>query len=77
MGSRGGFGGITIGTGSTVTYYDEGLLIIDLTDTQGTLLWRGKGTRFLPEHTDPEKTEKVYSELVEKILEQFPPENPS
>jgi len=72
MGSRGGFGGITIGTGSTVTQYDEGLLVIDLTDSQGTL-WRGKGTRFLPEHTNPEKTEKIYNELVEKIMAQFPP----
>ena len=73
MGSRGSFGGIRIGTGSTVTQYDEGLLVIDLTNSQGALLWRGKGTRFLPEHTNPEKTEKIYNELVEKILAQFPP----
>ena len=73
MGSRGGFGGITIGTGSTVTTYAEGRLLIDLNDHRGTLLWRGKGTRFLPEHPNPAKTEKIYNELVEKILEQFPP----
>lgn len=73
MGSRGGFGGIAIGTGSNVTQHDEGLLVIDLTDSQGTLLWRGTGTRYLPEHTNPEKAEKIYNELVEKILEQFPP----
>ena len=74
VGSRGGFGGITIGTGSNVTQQDEGLLVIDLSDSQGTLLWRGKGTRFLPEHISPEKTEKIYNEMVDKILAQFPPE---
>jgi hypothetical protein len=80
---RGGFGfgvgsydrrgGVAISTGSTVTTYDEGLLVIDLTDSQGTLLWRGRGTRYLPAHTNPEKTEKIYNEFVEKILAQFPP----
>jgi hypothetical protein len=73
MGSYGRHGGVAIGTGSTVTTYDEGLLVIDFTNAQGDLLWRGNGTRYLPEHTNPEKTEKIYNELVEKILEQFPP----
>jgi hypothetical protein len=73
MGGRGSFGGIAIGTGNNVTQQDEGLLVIDLTDSQGTLLWRGTGTRYLPEHSNPEKTEKIYNEFVEKILEQFPP----
>jgi hypothetical protein len=73
MGSYGRHGGVAIGTGGTVTSYDEGLLVIDLSDSQGTLLWRGRGTRYLPAHTNPEKTEKIYNELVEKILEQFPP----
>jgi hypothetical protein len=73
MGSRWGFGGIAIDTGSNVTTYDEGLLVIDFTNAQGDLLWRGNGTRYLPEHTNPEKSEKIYNELVEKILEQFPP----
>jgi hypothetical protein len=41
------------------------LLVIDLTD--------GQGTRYLPAHPDPEKTEKIYNELVKKILVLFPP----
>ena len=73
VGTYGRHGGVAIGTGNTVTTYDEGLLVIDFTTAQGDLLWRGNGTRYLPEHPDPEKTEKIYNELVEKILEQFPP----
>ena len=75
VGSYGRRGGVAISTGSTVTTYDEGLLVIDLTDSQGTLLWRGRGTRYLPAHTNPEKTEEIYNEMVAKILEQFPPGN--
>jgi hypothetical protein len=73
VGSYGRHGGVAIGTGHHVTQYDEGLLVIDLTDSRGTLLWRGQGTRYLPAHTTPEKTEKIYNELVAKILAQFPP----
>ncbi len=73
MGSYGRHGGVAISTGSTVTTYDEGLLVIDFTDARGELIWRGNGTRHLPQHTDPEKTEEIYNELVEKILGQFPP----
>ena len=75
MGSYGRHGGVAISTGSTVTQYDQGLLVIDLTDVKsGDLLWRGNGTHRLPEHIDPEKTEKIVKEIVEKILAQFPPE---
>ena len=77
VGTYGRHGGVAIGTGHHVSQYDEGLLVIDLTDSQGNLLWRGQGTRYLPTHPKPEKTEKIYNELVEKILAQFPPENPS
>ncbi len=75
VGSYGRRGGVAISTGGTVTTYDEGLLVIDLTDSQGILLWRGRGTRYLPAHTNPEKSEKIYNEMVAKILEQFPPGN--
>jgi len=74
VGTYGRHGGIAVGTGGHVTTYDEALLVIDLVDARGDLLWRGKGTRYLPAHAGPEKTEEIYSELVEKILEQFPPE---
>jgi len=74
VGTYGRHGGVAIGTGSHVTQYDEGLLVIDLTDNRDALLWRGQGTRYLPTHSKPDKTEKIYNELVEKILAQFPPE---
>jgi hypothetical protein len=75
VGSHGRHGGVAVSTGSTVTQYDQGLLVIDLTDVEsGDLLWRGNGTRHLPEHTDPEKREQSVNEVVEKILEQFPPD---
>jgi len=73
VGTYGRHGGVAVGTGHHVSQYDEGLLVIDLTDNQGNLLWRGQGTRYLPTHPKPEKTEKIYNELVEKILAQFPP----
>jgi hypothetical protein len=69
----GSYGGIGVGT-SNVESYDEGLLIIDFTDTKnGDLIWRGTGSKRLTRHSDPQKTtEEVYS-LVDKILEQYPP----
>ena len=74
VGTYGRRGGIAIGTGGHVSTVDEALLIIDLVDRRGDLLWRGKGTRYLPAHSSPAKTEKIYNELVEKIMGQFPPE---
>jgi len=72
-GSR-SFGSIGIGTGSDVREYDEGMLVIDITDTKnGKLLWRGTGTRRVSRHSDPEKITKEVNKNVEKILAQFPP----
>ena len=74
FGGSGSFGGIGIGTGGDVREYDEGMLVIDITDTKnGKLLWRGTGTRRVSRHSDPEKITKKVNENVEKILAQFPP----
>jgi len=74
FGGSGSFGGIGIGTGSDVREYDEGMLVIDITDTKNQkLLWRGTGTRRVSRHSDPEKTTKEVNENVDKILAQFPP----
>ncbi|MBW2590916.1 MAG: DUF4136 domain-containing protein [Deltaproteobacteria bacterium] len=73
-GSR-SFGSVGIGTGSDVREYDEGMLVIDITDTKnGKLLWRGTGTRRVSRHSDPEKITKEVNENVDKILAQFPPQ---
>jgi hypothetical protein len=73
-GSRGRYGGIGVSSGADVSSYDEGLLVIDVIDSgSGKLLWRGKATRSVSSHSDPEKTTQAVNEAVEKILNQFPP----
>jgi len=75
FGGSGSFGGIGIGTGSDVRGYDEGMLVIDITDTKNKkLLWRGTGTRRVSRHSDPKKITKEVNENIEKILSQFPPQ---
>jgi len=74
VGAHGRHGGLVVSSGPSVTQVEQGYLVIDLMAADsGVLLWRGKGTRYLPEHANPEETEKIYNELVAKILEQFPP----
>lgn len=69
----GSYGGIGVGT-SNVESYDEGLLIIDFTDTNnGDLIWRGTGSMRLARHSDPQKTTEDVNRLVDKILAQYPP----
>ncbi len=75
FGGSGSFGAIGIGTGNEVREYDEGMLVIDITDTKnGKLLWRGTSTRRVSRHSNPEKITKKVNENVEKILAQFPPQ---
>lgn len=74
IGSFGRHGGIAIGTGSNVSEYDEGTLVIDfVVDESGSLLWRGSGTQRFQEYDDPEKASQAINALVEKIVDQFPP----
>jgi len=76
-GSYGSYGGIGVGvgSGSTVRAYDQGTLLIDVTEAaSGQLVWRGVGTQIVSEHSSPEKTTEMVNETVTKILEQFPPE---
>ena len=74
MGHLGRYGGVGVSSGTTVSQYDEALLVITLFDPGGTdVLWRGTGTVRVTEHTTPEKTDKAVGETVNKILEQFPP----
>lgn len=77
IGSYGSRGGIAIGTGSNVSAYDEGSLIIDFVDAASqALLWRGTGVQRFREYDDPEKNSRDINVLVEKILAQFPPVKP-
>ena len=75
FGGSGSFGSIGFRTGSDVRGYDEGMLVIDITDAENEkLLWRGTGTRRVSRHSDPDKTTKEVNENVDKILAQFPPQ---
>ena len=75
FGGSGSFGSVGIGTGSDIREYDEGMLVIDITNTKnGKLLWRGTGTRRVSKHADPKERTKKVNQTVEKILAQFPPQ---
>ena len=68
-------GMIGLRSGTEISDYDEGLLIIDFTEPgSDTLLWRGKSTRTVSEHPTPENAIKGITEAVEKTLAQFPPD---
>lgn len=73
-GTSGRYGSVGISSGSNVRTQDEGTLFIDVLDPDnGGLLWRGKGTDTISEHSNQEKRTKMIREAVEKILGQFPP----
>jgi hypothetical protein len=75
IGSSGSFGGIGINTGGRVNEYDEALIIIDIISAEDNkLLWRGKSTSRMSQHSTPEKTTESVNRIIEKIMAQFPPE---
>ena len=74
FGSYGRSSAFGVSTGSDVSSYDEGLLVIDILDSRdGSTLWRGKGTRQVFIHTEPAAMTEQVNETVHKILDQFPP----
>lgn len=74
IGSYGRHGGVAIGTGNNLRETEDASLIIDFLDPESkTLLWRGTGTRRFKGYDDPAKASRDINQLVEKILEQFPP----
>jgi hypothetical protein len=75
IGSFGPHGGVGFSAGNRVSEYDEAMLVVDIIDSgSGALLWRGTGTRTFVPHADPEKVTKWINEIVQKILDQFPPQ---
>lgn len=73
--SYGRHGGIGMSTGSQVRAYDQGTLLIDITETlEDKLIWRGVSTQTVDEHSSPSKSTVIINETVEKMLKQFPPE---
>jgi len=73
--SFGRFGSVGMSTGSQIDAYDQGTLLIDISDPQeGDLIWRGISTQAVYEHSSPDETTAIVNETVEKVLKQFPPE---
>ena len=72
--SHGRYGGVGMSTGSQVRAYDQGTLLIDITDPkEDKLIWRGVSTQTVDEHSSPSKSTVIINETVEKMLKQFPP----
>lgn len=65
----GPYGGYT-----TVSYYDEGSLVIDIVDVkEKELSWRGVGKGIIHGSSSVEDSQKKINEWVTKILADFPP----
>jgi len=74
FGSYGRRGGVGFSTGSSVSEFDEGLLVIDFIGTNASdLLWRGSGSRRVDQHSDPARTTERINEMVDKIMAQISP----
>lgn len=68
-----GYGSMAFQTSPDVQQYEEGQLIIDILSTDNKLLWRGKSTTILQEHPSHEETSELVTEVITKLLEQYPP----
>lgn len=59
---------------STVTYYEEGSLVVDVVDpAENRLIWRGTATRVLDDSPTPEEIDTIVKDAVEKLFASFPP----
>lgn len=57
-----------------VDEYQQGSLIVDVIDPKSLeLIWRGIGSKRLPESTDAADMDKLVAEVVKSILVKFPP----
>ena len=63
------------GAGGISTYeYEEGSLILDFVDAKSKkMIWRGVAKADVNNTDTPEKSEKLITEAVQKILKNFPP----
>lgn len=71
---RRGYTTMWYSTYPTVSYYDEGTLIIDILDGKSNeIVWRGVANGILSDYTSSERIQRKIDEVVKKILERFPP----
>lgn len=69
-----GIGTLGWGTGSDVSDYEEVHLTIDFLDTATEkTVWRGRGRRRASGSDDPEKLTKKTNDVVQRVLNKFPP----
>ncbi|QFI39105.1 DUF4136 domain-containing protein [Moritella marina ATCC 15381] len=61
-------------TETRIDEYQQGSLIIDVIDPKSLeLIWRGIGSKRLPESTDAAEMDKLVADVVKSILVKFPP----
>ena len=59
---------------STVVYYEEGALLLDITDAaKKELAWRGVVRGLVDDYRSPERMQGRIDEAVKKLLSEFPP----
>jgi hypothetical protein len=68
------FGGVLWRTGPDLETHNESVLKIDLLDRSHNLIWRGTGTTVLPDHPDATTLDERIREMVQKVLQQYPPQ---
>jgi len=72
--SHGRYGSVGMSSGSNVQVYNQGTILIDVTDPENNkLIWRGISTQSVSDHLKPGESAEIINETVEKILQQFPP----
>lgn len=65
--------GYFYGLNSGVRVYNQGSLIVDITDSSGKPLWRGVSQKRLSKGLSNQRQREVLSEAVAEVLSHFPP----
>lgn len=59
---------------TSIVQYTEGSLMVDIIDPKNMqIIWRGIGTKKLPEYFDHDITDRVVNNIVAATLENYPP----
>lgn len=73
-GRYGRYGTIGINSGTSIRQYQQGMLEINIHSSRsGGLIWKGTGTREVYTHSSPADISKMVNEMVNAVLNQFPP----
>jgi hypothetical protein len=68
------YSGIGLGYGTTVSQFDQGVLVVSIYATEdGREVWRGTATREVTTHATPQQLDQRVAEMVQKVLTAFPP----